>query len=1155
MAHIISKELIDSYLTRDIQVNKRRYRAIFAYTGVNIADCDQIEVGYTINNKDFTSYIYVPSLREDNHMLYANRNMWNSVSMVIPPLNHIDNNNKKQHAISIISKSFSAKKLTDFFPTFREQKPETITPLHASLLKSMENDNGVITYPSINDINKWIVIDIGTAIIEMFNMKIRADIIRTQSPGGKILSATISSIHTLIRAFLRYSGNPESEQYSETDSVCEEELFLGSINIADKKDVVISHPAIKDVELSSDIPIDLCTGNQSQPITTGRLKDGIEIDNCKFVGKIQFPYTRWRRSIVGITHDDPRRVIVSRSITRSLKLYEPDIPLSVTDVMMDIDSVSLPGVRMTHPLNYEDSIVISQTMANKMGAYKISVESFTVPNEVDIICRKKVTNNNILQNIKERSRSIVQNSEISENDTVIYPDETIATIVYKDNNDEQQIKDIKTKVVHPSIIIKKEEIETANDISEPGTVHRYVLLTFYPTIVGDKLSDMHGNKCTVGAILEDDKMPIWSSNGHNIRCHYIASPYIMKRLAIGAEIEDKLSLVGYCKEYQIEENSLDPISFDEADDLLKETIKETNIISDYTGSVEFDGKIMEDIPISMRRMVRLNNNASETMMAKAGVKIVNKRRVGNNIRLGLDIVTMLSRKANNIVNELIEYSGSKEYVNTYLIPILHALSSTLPENTNFFEVTEKLPGEIIGNPISYSKLKEYDLSGTTADSRFGEGFYGIIKYLGNTIIVPPHDPISDISNGSIIVSNISTAANRIVSEILSEKFVTNSGNYSKRMPNVERTIKRYYYALSCVIKGKDGLLRTSMLPVAPHSIRAVATPHVDSPDIVYLPRNAFKTLLNKSKIFKEVYGNSRFSKVIIKRDPVHSEKSLISMTFKLWDNMSIGLPPTVLGGLNADFDGDTVTAIFPISALSDIDRLSPNMEEMFSDSKQLVGTNHISAIHELKSRVGWTSTFLKPHHSDNLRNTSLYNILMHEYDKCSIEKEAIVAARDFEKIKDGTARCGALGLRYVYTRNINNTELLRGAMELYHVLAQNTLDSKSGVPTPSLDIVAAFSSGKSEIIQEKLSELGFDNQMVIDDFIEFSKTVGKNKINTFLNKNARVTAVLQNTCTLEDCLSLSKSTGTKTGIWEQLLYHMREEKGKLAFNPIMYMTK
>jgi hypothetical protein len=86
--------------------------------------------------------------------------------------------------------------------------------------------------------------------------------------------------------------------------------------------------------------------------------------------------------------DDPKRVITSRAITRSLKLESPDEPYAETDVKLGIDSVSLPGTRIAHPLTAEDGIIVSRSFANKTGAFSINVQTFSVTDKAEVMLIK-----------------------------------------------------------------------------------------------------------------------------------------------------------------------------------------------------------------------------------------------------------------------------------------------------------------------------------------------------------------------------------------------------------------------------------------------------------------------------------------------------------------------------------------------------------------------------------------------------------------------------------------------------------------------------------------------------------------------------------------------------------------------------------------------
>jgi hypothetical protein len=1079
MQRLISQDLINKYLLKEVEHNGEKYKTIFRYLkddqgkDVTIVDSYVMEVGFCkeggqdrvrpdgkVDSGSETGRVYLPSVNGFG-LVQKNMTMWYPVCLVLPPIEYIPLDVKVPYYLpEVLNTDASARKLSDFLPLPVNGKPILLTPLMQELSKT-----GVVP---LSDIHRWTVLDMPLAILEMFNLKIRADIARSTRGGFKGISAAVRAVHTLIQAFMRYHGEEEDELPPDARQPEEEDLLgtLGKISIEDRNNVLVIHEVIKDTPIDGvTCPIDFCTCSQARPMTSGRLKDGVTIEGGKFIGTPSFPYTKWRRAIPGILSDDPRRVIVSRAITRAMTIEGPDRPWVETDVSLKVDSVSLPGVRMTHELNYEDGIVVSETFARKMAAYKIVTERFAVSDDAEVMCCKREFTADMDK--KEAARMARRSRKETDLDFIVRPGDVIAVVTYRDADGDMQVSEKRTKSRVPVLVTRVEEFAPPTDLDENGRIVRFVYLAYIPLQVGDKVSDGHGNKATISVVLEDTEMPVCSDGR---MCHYIATPYLMKRLAMGAEIEDRIATVAHRFESHLQLSSDDPPTIEEtmnADDMTEMIgLKVDEEDMNYAQTVSFRGKEYHNIPVSLRRMFRLDNNCEETLISKAGVTVEDNKRTGRNIRLGLDLVTLLSRGAKNIANEVIEESASKGYVETYTVPLLNAIADVAEGET--VKVDQKLPQELLGNPVGTGRFRNIvdsgELENTSADPRLKEQ-YGVIKHRNRTVVIPPHEVVRDLRNGTVIVNQLAIAANKVVAEIMSEKIV------SRMIPKVGREINQpnptgmmnsYKRTLAFRLSGKNGIIRESLLPVFPHTIRAVITPFVDETDrdpfLIAIPRRAFNRMKRSSERFGETYLRKENWRCILKRDPVHREQSVMSVRFTLWENGSIGISPLLIGALDGDFDGDAGVAMFPIGimARTDMSRLRPEFEEIFEGGKQLTDVHSSSAMESLINNVGWVSTFAAPHSTDVLKNQGLFNMLRRGATHDELSTEAVKAGRDFSLIKDGTAYTGALGLQFIYSRCAERPELLKSSMELYHTLAQDTLDAKAGTPVLSMDVVTGF---------------------------------------------------------------------------------------------------
>jgi len=1137
MRHLIDNELVEKYLRTDVVIKKKAYKLIFQYTGNVVGDTHEVEVGFETEKEKTTGFLYLPSVREDG-LLQRNKTLWYEVYMLIPPVkftNYPGNPGMVGFTTNIVNTDRSASKLADFFPSIT-QTLSSYSPMVKELYSKQPKD--------IQNLWNWNAIDLQHAIVEMANVKLVADIIRSGRGGSPGVNGTIRAIHTLLRAFTRYHGHDEDDETVQYCDSEEEVDLLGNIAAADKQGVIILHEIAKEIDIRADSPIDFCTCSQTYPIVTGRLKDGVTVDNCRLSGKVSFPYTRWRRAIVGIKNDDPHRVIVSKAITRALRLHEPDEPLAITEVELAVDSLSMPGVRMTHPLNYEDGLIVSKSFAEKAGGFKVYVDQNLLPDSVQLIPHRQLIGDMLeWDELKDLTRMACTKEDLPEwiQKSMVYPGDIIGHYQYRNLQGTIEIEEMAADVRAPSLLLDIDTFPAATDMIEPSTQYRIVYMTFIPLEVGDKIADAHGNKATVSAILPDDEMPVWSDGKLSVTAHYIATPYCMKRLAVGGEIEDKIALLAY-----VTHDEGTSLLIDSDDDLSMNKVDAwlSNHDVSYTGDVDFKENSYTDIPLSMRRMFRLDNNAGETLNVRSGVVLENGRRKSRNIRLGVDIVTMISRRAGVLVNDIVESSMVREQIHQHIMPIVHAAMGEVPQGALTFDITEKLDRALLGNPFSGDYLLQNNLSfvDTVADPRIVD-HYGIIRNGKENIIVPPMQPVMSLGTGRYQINAIAVEANKVIAEIRSRD---SNPAYTTRVPE---KIYWYHEWLKSRLTGKSGLLRKVLFPVMPHSIRAVTTPSVtEDPLHVKIPARSFFKLCEKDEKFKDRYYDRIKSgkpvQCIVKRDPVHREHNLITVSFSLWNNNTIGISPLLIGSMDGDYDGDTISVLFPVSwqGCADMRKLNPDMKEIFSPSKQLYDAEYDIANYLLKTRIGWTSTFRKPHESDILANPELFTMLMNG-DSQKLAEETVKAARDFEKIKDGTAFGGAMGITYIFTRNAEQAERLSAAMETYHLVAQNTLDAKAGAPTPAIDLVDAIRTNAKVNIQRALDGLSVTDPLVYNELEELSNSYSeaKGRMN-YLVREYPLLATTQRNCPTKavDIIWERLNSGEMTGhgTWEVLFDYL-----------------
>jgi len=1060
----ITVEMVKNIIEENYIVGGKKFESIFRMISNNEA-----EIGFKDGEKEFTIKITLPSQRKDG-LYERNGTIFAGLSFLIPPLK-FKVNSRVFFVKDIINDSVFAKSLNDFLPVLSSIKPVNISKLYGRLFPTEAKD--------INDVSNWIAIDFQTAILELFNLKITKDIEKYLRGNFKGVSTVKRSINTFINCCLKFYKSQDTKEV--TRDYCHEDTdYLNPF--ASEENIFRVHPLIRQISLKADTPLDFCSSSQSKMFSSAKLKAGFEVKDYIIAGKQTFPYSHYRKAVVGVLSDDPRRVIVSNSIKRAMTLYSPDEPYAITDTEIQCDSLSMPGVRMTHPLTFHDGIVVSKTFAKKASAFKEYTDVFTITDENDFYILKEA----FAGNSKEASRTLELN-RLSK----VMPDEVIAV---------SKRIEFRSKVKVPAVITS---ISINDDIRDDGVKSKTVKITsvaFLPLQVGDKLSDAHGNKGVVSAILPDEEMPIWE----NTRLHYIASPYVMKRLALGAEIEDKISLIGY--DLKLKGDDRTPcvdhnFTMQEANRILEDSG------FSYLHNIKYEGELFKNVPISLRRMFRLDNNAVETLSIKKA-------------KLTTDLCTLYERGALNLTESFI---GKNHHDFTrQVIPVLKALSKkVVPSNS--FEISVKLPDEILGKLIKSDEFK--NIPHSVIDSRI-ENMFGFVKIGREIIYLPPRKILNDLGNGLYALDRILVSFNRIIAEQKSSSLGYDS--------NIQSKVKMYYETLSTIFCGKNGLIKETLSGKASHSIRAVITPANSSDDdMIFIPRSAWNKIIARKEV-REIYRKHP-PFCLLKRDPVHRSANLITVRFAIWDNKTIGISPLLCDPLNADFDGDTGTVIFPENedSMKDIMKMDNSLKSYYSAQKYLKDVPFENATEHLKQTIGIVSTFDNPHFSDELKNAELFHKLYSGISEIDLSNECIKASKDFAAIKESTAKLGALLLRLIYTRKLSRLDELNHSMDVYHFLSQKSLSSKSGNADNPLKVIDAFNN-KPEKLKDVLNEMGYFNDEAISLLIKFRQEI-KSSMKDYLLRFP-ILACIQNSASFIELKNLADKFENLDSItlWEKL---------------------
>jgi hypothetical protein len=1125
---ILKEEIVERYAVKGYKINGSSYPVFIRYKDTSSEMFHTLEIGFISGTKKFATEVMVPMRRPDG-LLQKNGVLWHDIHTLIPPAEIVNRKGERSWVENIQNvQTDSDTSIEAFMPNIVKEKPK------GTIIGKLDNRGPLDPY----DLHNWLAIGIDLAIIEAFNSWILRDIRRHLRSGFIGINAAKEAIDSVVRVFSMYYDNDNSIYYSNynhngsTDNTdAAGNPIISNIRMEDCKGYLYIHPIIKKMNIKDSGPLDFCTASTTAPFKTARLKSGCKIVDNIMVGTPTFPYTEYRRGIVGLINDDPHRVVVSRNIIRAMKLNKPTIPYSETEYTLDIDSISLPGARMTHPLNMEDGVIVSKEFADRAGAFKKYVEVYKFSD--------KVTPEFYVEPYPESIDSIPLEQAIKDRRVnrryKTYRGKQIGHVSYIDKNGNQGIEPIITKCRTNAVL----ESITVSELKLPDKpkdiVYKLIWNTYIPAAVGAKISDGHGNKCTISAIWDNDKMPVWINpvNGDRIQTHYIIYPECKKRLAVGGEIEDILSLAGY---YTIQEtgnivqvDSNESISLNEAHEFLKECGAE------YHGTVEFNNNTYTNIPISLRRQFRLDNNPEESK----GLKGIIDDNTRNATKLGTELIIFSSKGCNNLVNQIIKENKTQR-IKDVVNPFMYALQNKVPTGAKTVKITKQVDRNMLKKMISGSYLSKLDKCNTILDPDL-ETHYGIISGPTHDYIVPPNSCLINMGYGRYMISKLGSSVNRLLSS------VTANVVFGKNSTEVEEMEKAYYGLLGSTLSGKSGLLKTN-IPRYPSSINAVLSSYIsDDPFKIMIPRKEFIRIMKHNEDINFIYTRNK-QMALIKRDPVHDENSIIAVEFDMWDNDTIGLHPILVNALKGDFDGDLGTVLFATSMLAykDIDKMTLTAKDIFKAKGRLAESSYESMVKDSKSNVGIGSSFLSAAPWDKCNNPRLEKILTGEVDMHTIMEEGIKAVNDYYTIKVGTAKVGYLCLQFINTIPANKPDLLRSATRLYSIMAQNTLDAKGGTEVYALEVCDAFYKSKEGKLVKYLKMLGFNDNKCIKELISFMHTTSSNSTpdteDTICIDYPISSSILKSTKKKESSQIISErvvnSIPIGRGYWEQLFTHI-----------------
>lgn len=826
------------------------------------------------------------------------------------------------------------------------------------------------------------------------------------------------------------------------------------------------------------------------------LNSGVSIKSNRFVidQELYKPVPKLLCTNPFILRMEPHRYPIARTLyTQALPVVGENDPVLKVNNTEHIPAANMLVARMVwsdrteggvEVSTTEDGAIISETAARRLGCFK----KYRIKREISLHDKIEHVNPELLflEEVRTRYENI---DDFDEREVArIKPGDDLVAI-RKTNGDTHTIKaDIPVSGTATKYAVCK---TTRND-TETRTIV-IDIVSYYKLEVGDKISDLHTNKCTVGLILPDDKMPTLDGTPMDI----IMEPWMGSRCNPSADMEAAMGL--WCLETTTDEEQ----SLVEINPYDEEVVPGMEEVIEITGSdrynirtLESKGKEYRDVSVGYMRIMRIDQLAKEKYRSSHNLKLneagITRRGVGN-LRVPEFAIFARAMNAQNMLSELMQSTKSTK-IPDLVRSFTGALGLVKIENTiryrgafiseqeaidkKYVKITKQIDRKkYFSDEIDLDLLQkvmnggEEDTRNTVLDQDLKDtpGYFvlpeGIKDPFGNPttkgkncVVFPAGYIFSVDTPDGEVVGPLQKAFNRVVAEVnYYRTAIADNPDADKKLHEykMRASVTHYFESIARTLVGKKGMIRQLLLPREEATAWLTLQGHIDSIDTIFVPRRLLEEMLRNEEVrnaydakqpedFEDKY-------VLATRTPPHKFSHVIALKMKVDDTIEhcARVHDCITSSyLLGDKDGDMLFLRFArkMETLDDYQKFDVwQHSDSFGGSKYLSGVemSESSVYNRMMESKGKSSSITS---IDNEEKISGNWDFIAEADTMTYEEVDSLqrqAAYDYYVVKMGTAECGSLGnMLRVLLPSMLGEDSMRSANDVYHISAQNALDSK-----------------------------------------------------------------------------------------------------------------
>lgn len=991
--------------------------------------------------------------------------------------------------------------------------------------------------PRYSDVSNWFVLDGREIVTLIIARKIKDTIRRLRRPGALPGSNIKFALVDL------FSSHMYQSVYTGADIHTEDKIITPYFRW--------NTPATSEAYVKNNPYI--CLAATKQDTDAGKIamiNCGVSIENNEFIldEENYRPVPKLLCNNPFILRTEPHRYPIARTLyTQALPIVGESDPFIRVENLDPVPATNLLTARMVWDVKTttgiqvsttEDGAIVSETAAKKLGCFK----EYKVTKEMSLYDKIVDVNPQLLFAEKIQTRyDSVEDFDPDETKKILPGDD-----LYTVKKSSGETYTVKAKISAPGTITYCKTHKTTRN-GMPTKTAVIVMTVFFPLEIGDKISDLHTNKCTIGAIIPDSEMPTIDEKPIEL----IMEPWMGSRCNPSADMEAAMSIWCYENSSEEEEMLLDIDPYiDGIVPGLKDVEEITGSITYHVRTLMYKDKPVHNVSIGQMRIMRIDQIASEKYRASDHLILnecgLTRNGVGN-LRVPEFAIFARSIGANKMFEEIVESAKSSktpQIVSSFMdiMGLYHDNGKILQKeafiteneakNKEYLQLKKTLDRKkYLNGEVDIDLLQrlmnggEIDIVETVLDERLDNTYGYVILPEGvedifgrktssdrNCVVLPNGYTFTvETADGEKVVGPVQKAFNRVIAETNFYNSVKDDKDLMKvrkHFAKVKWSVKNYFHVLAGVLVGKNGLIRELLLPREEGTSWLTLQGHIDAIDDIYVPRRILNKMLDNKRI-ADTYGAEKAEDfigkyIMVTRTPPHKYSHVIALRINIDDTLQYAARVhdcITSSFLLGDKDGDMLFLRFARSeeTLKDYEMFNIwQHESSFKGSKYLedVKMSESSVWNHVRKARGMSSSIENIEKEGKVSNNWDYITYSNRMDLDEIDAMQRTAATDYYIVKMGTAESGSIGnMLRILMPAILGERAMKSANEIYHVTAQNALDSKKGSDMMFSKLVSALVSNviPGAKVCQYLEELNASEETIADVY-ELIETLSRNRM-------------------------------------------------------------